>query len=410
MKLNICLILSEQFVSTVPARSEIIEIYGNYMAKFGHRSSWIASSTMGSRQVRKEFFNNIPVYITPSHLIVVIFNKICSLIEKYKVINKTFEKEQFDLIQADDSALNGLLAIWMKRKYGIPFVFQYSFPADVYKVVSLSDPIFWYSILKCCFMNYILRKADLIFPISKHMEAELVARGISKTKMMVLPMGVNHELFSPQSSDRTTIRERYNLGNAPVIVYVGVISKMRQIDLVIYAFSIIKQHNNAAKLLIVGTGDDKCRLEELAVKLQVSEEVIFTDQVPYFHVPNYIAAADICLSPIPPLPIYKVSSPTKLFEYMAMGKPIVANKEIPEHQQVLEASGGGVLVSFDPNAFAEGALELLNNSERSKEMGNKGREWVISNRSYEILARKVENRYFELVNRNNVAVKERLIL
>lgn len=397
MKLNICLILSEQFVPTMPARSEITEIHGKYLAKFGHRSTWIAPSIVGSIQVRKEFFNNIPVYITPTHLIVKLFDKICSLVKKHNLIINIFEKEQFDIIQVEDRTLDGLLAIWIKKKYKIPFVFQYSFPVDVYKEHSLSDPIFYYSIVRSYLIKYIFRKADLIFPISKRMEAELARKGIPKTKMMVLPMGVNHDLFSPQSSDGTTIRERYNLGNAPVIIYVGTISRMRQIDLVIRAFSIIKQHKNTAKLLMVGTGNDKSHLEEFAVKLQVSDEVIFTGQVPYFEVPNYIAAADVCLAPIRPLPLYKVSSPTKLFEYMAVGKPVVANKEIPEHQEVLGESGSGVLVSFDPNAFTEGVLELLNNPEKAKEMGDKGREWVISNRSYEILARRVENRYFELL-------------
>lgn len=397
MKLNICLILSEQFVPTMPARSEITEIHGNYMAKFGHCSTWIAPSIVGSIHVRKEVFNNIPVYIPPTHLIVISFDKICSLVKKYKLIINIFEKEQFDLVQVEDSTLDGLLAIWIKKKYKIPFVFQYSFPVDEYKELSLSDPTFYYSIFRSYLLKYIFRKPDLIFPISKQMEAELARKGIPKTKMMVLPMGVNHELFSPQSSDGTTIRERYNLGNVPVIIYVGLISRMRQIDLVIQAFSILKQHKNTAKLLMVGTGMDKPRLEELAVKLQVRDEVIFTGQVPYFEVPNYIAAADVCLSPIRPLSIYKVSSPTKLFEYMAVGKPVVANKEIPEHQEVIEESGGGILVSFDPNAFAEGVLELLNNPEKSKEMGDKGREWVISNRSYEILARRVENSYFELL-------------
>ena len=397
MKLNICSILSEQFFPTMPARTEITEIYGNYMAKFGHRSTWIAPSTMGSLKVRKEIFNNIPVYITPTHIIVILFDKICSLFKKHNLIVNTLKKEQIDIIQVEDRTLDGVLAIWIKKKYKIPFVFQYSFPADMYKELSLSDPTFYYSIVRSCLIKYIFRKADLIFPISKWMESELACKGIPKMKMMVLPMGVNHELFSPQSNNGITILKRYNLGNSPVIIYVGEISRMRQIDLVIRAFSIIKQHKNTAKLLMVGTGNDKLRLEELSAKLQVSDGVIFTGQVPYFDVPNYIAAADVCLSPIRPLPIYKVSSPTKLFEYMAMEKPVVANKEIPEHQEVLEESRGGVLVPFEPSTFAEGVMELLNDHERAKEMGNRGRKWVIGNRSYEILARRVENRYFKLL-------------
>jgi hypothetical protein len=54
----------------------------------------------------------------------------------------------------------------------------------------------------------------------------------------------------------------------------------------------------------------------------------------------------ICVSPVPPLAVYKVSSPTKAFEYMAMGKAIVANEEIFDQKETIEQSGGGDFGSF----------------------------------------------------------------
>ena len=119
--------------------------------------------------------------------------------------------------------------------------------------------------------------------------------------------------------------------------------------------------------------------------------------MPQAAVPNFIAASDIGVSPVPPFSFYKLSSPIKMFEYMAMGKPVVANQEIPEHKEILEESGGGVLVSFTSEAFADAIIELLDSPEKAKEMGRWGREWVVKNRSYEILARQVEARYLALV-------------
>ena len=78
-------------------------------------------------------------------------------------------------------------------------------------------------------------------------------------------------------------------------------------------------------------------------------------------------------------------------------KPVVANEEIPEHKELLEQSGGGILVPFTPEAFANAIIELLDNPERAQEMGRRGREWVVKNRTYEILARHVEERYLELI-------------
>jgi glycosyltransferase involved in cell wall biosynthesis len=153
------------------------------------------------------------------------------------------------------------------------------------------------------------------------------------------------------------------------------------------------------KLFLVGDGGDKQNLEALATELDLADSVVFAGLVPYPQVPEYVAVADIAVSPIPPLYIYKVSSPLKLFEYMAAGKPVVANYEIPEQKYVLENSGGGVLVSFDPEALAAGLIELLGAPERARAMGQAGREWVVEHRSYEILARDLERRYLQILER-----------
>ena len=147
---------------------------------------------------------------------------------------------------------------------------------------------------------------------------------------------------------------------------------------------------------MVGDGNDKSNLERLVKDLGIKDDVVFTGQVYFHEVPNFIAAADIWVSPIPPLDFFKLSSPIKMFEYMAMGKPVVANEEIPEQKEVIQESGGGDLVKFENNAFTEGIIKLLDNPGMAEEMGKKGKEWVERNRSYDVLAHQLEKRYFEL--------------
>lgn len=65
---------------------------------------------------------------------------------------------------------------------------------------------------------------------------------------------------------------------------------------------------------------------------------------------------------------------------MAINKPIVANKEIPEIRNVLDESGAGILVEFESNSFAEGMIKLLDDPVKAREMGLKGRDWVAKNR------------------------------
>ena len=80
-----------------------------------------------------------------------------------------------------------------------------------------------------------------------------------------------------------------------------------------------------------------------------------------------------------------------------MGKPVVANQEIPDHKMVLEQSGGGILVSFTAEAFANAIIELIDDPERAAERGRRGREWISNNRTYEILARELETHYQKIL-------------
>jgi len=304
--------------------------------------------------------------------------------------------QEVDIIQTRNGIIECVLAIYLKKRYKIPFVFQYTVLKEIYREYKSNKQLFYYGKFLNYVTRYILRKADLVFPISNRMEKELIKDGIPKSKMMPLPMGVNPELFS-LTKNGMKIREKYDLNSARVILYVGIMSKLRELDIIISAFSRVREHKDNVKLLMVGEGDDRINLEELASTLGIQSDVIFTGQVSYFDVPYFIAGADVCLSSVPPLSVYKVSSPTKMFEYMVMGKPVVANEEILEQKEVIEESGGGILVKFEDESFATGIIELLNNPESANEMGMKGHEWVVKNRSYENMAREVEKRYFELL-------------
>ena len=402
-KLNICLLLPVSFDPNMPARPAITEIYGKYLPSFGHKVTWITPYIGKGERVHEEFFKKVKIYAVPcpaaSSLPLKIINLIFYLIKECKLLNNIIKEDRYDIIQARNRVFEALLALHIKRKWNIPCVFQYAFPIEDYKLYR-DDPekryLYYFGKIENYIIKYILRKADFVFPISKWMEEELIKEGIPKSKMMPLPMGVNLELFSP-SKDGKKIREKYNLNGLQVILYIGTMDKLRQLNMIIRAFSKVRTQKDNAKLLMVGEGNDKTNLEELASRCGIQNDVIFTGQVSYFDVPYFIAAADVCLCPVPPLSIYKVSSPTKMFEYMAIGKPVVANEEIPEQKEVIKESDGGILVKFDAESFAEAIIKLLGNPEQEREIGAKGHEWVVKNRSYEKMAREVEKKYYELL-------------
>ena len=411
MRMNICVLLGLRYHPKmrirIPPQVGII----SYLTNFGHDVTWILSSEE-IKEFQETTFNGVRIFVVPCRYkkgLLKVVSKILYAFRRMRFVFKNFKLEEYNMIFVRDGIFDGLLALHIKRRYKIPFVFEIVNPLEqsweIRKIYYSKHKYFWYFVSKieAYLTMHILHKADLVLPTTKWFKEYLAKKGIERSKMMPYPNGIDMRRFSSAGGEE--IRKRYRLEDSNVIIYVGTMEKERYLDVLIRAFSKVREKKENVKLLMVGDGRDKTNLEKLANDLRIRDDAIFTGQVYFDVVPNFIAAADIGVSPVPPLDFYKLSSPIKMFEYMAMGKPVVANEEIPEQEEVIRESGGGILVKFEEESFANGIVELLNNSEMAKEMSRKGQKWVVKNRSYEILARRLEERYFELLRDSRRVIK-----
>ncbi|MFC1897617.1 glycosyltransferase family 4 protein [Chloroflexota bacterium] len=404
-RLNICVLLPEYALDFKGlARSLFVDVYARYLPLSGHNVACILPTMEKNEEYTHEGAHVYPV--TPLRLPFLLGKIFCRIYlnyQKMKTINKLFREEGYHLVQVgQDDIISCLLALHIKSKYRVPLVFKVDnlfhkeWHPDLVKHKYRSLQVIVIKISNLI-LRRLLVKSDMILAVSKSMQETLRKKGISESKIVILPRGANIELFSP-NKDVESVRQKYNLGSSALVIYQGTMAEVRQLDVLIRAFARVTERKRNVKLLMVGNGYT-AHLKQLTSTLGLSENIIFTGQVPYPEVPQLIAAADIAVCPVPPLEIYKISSPTKLFEYMAMIKPVIANEEIPEHKEVIEQSGGGILVPFDAEAFAQAILELLDNHKQVVEMGRKGREWVIKNRSYRVLARELEESFYQLIHK-----------
>lgn len=404
MKLNICMILFLHYKPNMQVYPQI-EICA-YLRHFHHNVTWIIWSGE-SQHVQPFSFDGIRVYTTPevryfpgTWEITKILNLIVNTFRRIWAIYHILRKGKYDLISVMDFALDGLVAACIKRRYRVPFVFQLSNPLEQVweenKRRSVKSRLLYYLPIKLHqFMaTRLLHESDLILPISKWLKQHLVRQGIAESKILPCPSGVNPVLFGNSASGN--IRHRYSLGNCQVVIYVGDMGRARGLNVLIKAFAKVAM-GKRVKLLMAGGGKDEENLSRLATELNIGNKVIFTGRIPHAEIADFITAANIAVCPVAPMSYYKMSSPIKLFEYMVMAKPVVANEEILEQKEVLEESGAGVLVPFTAEAFADAIIKLLDNPKRANEMGRRGKQWVLKNRSYEILARQIEQRYVKLV-------------
>ena len=388
------------------ARPEIAEIYGEHFVTFGHQSTLILWSR--ARKVQHNWHAGTQVFAVPipRHRCfpIRLSQYIVAACRKMKILSRLINTGDCDLILVEDDPLSALVALLIRTWRGVPVVLHDASPDAEIMIersdLGLSRPPALYRLLGKLTQRldrFVMRKADLVIALSEYLRQSLLSNGLDDERMIVVPSGAAVKKFAPTVSGER-VRDKYNLTDHPVVVYSGTMSKLRCLDVLLHAFARVNEILPEARLVMIGEGDDTENLGRLAAQLGIADHVVFVGSVPYSEMPEYLAAGDVTVSPIPPKYIYKVSSPLKLFEYMATGKPVVANDEIPEQRDALRKSKGGVLVPFNSEAFAAGLTKLLESPDKAQAMGRAGHEWVVKHRSYEILAHHLEATYLKLTS------------
>jgi glycosyltransferase involved in cell wall biosynthesis len=238
----------------------------------------------------------------------------------------------------------------------------------------------------------ILPRANLVFVQSARMKEDLASKGVPAARMIPVPMGVSAGLL--QSAEGQKAKNIVS----PSVLYLGSMYRVRHLETIVRAFRQVAAAIRAASLYFVG-GEEQADIDflrEEARRLGIADRVVFTGALPREEAFAYVRAADVCLSPIFPGPILDVASPTKLVEYMAHAKPVIANDH-PEQSQVIDASGGGLHVPWDESRFAEAMITLLSNPALAIEMGLKGRAYVEQHRRYSVIADRVGEAYLSML-------------
>ena len=135
-----------------------------------------------------------------------------------------------------------------------------------------------------------------------------------------------------------------------------------------------KDKKHGLKLLIIGEGDSYEELCKLREEYKLQNQVILTGKKAYQEIPGFIAAADICLLPAYPRePIMQDIVPIKMYEYMAMGKPVISTR-LPGIVKEFGEGNGVVYVNKPEDVIAE-AVGLIQ-SDSCQMLGAKARSHV----------------------------------
>ena len=388
-----------------PYRADIAVLFGEELAGRGHKIDWLLQAERAGDTPRKAQLGGGTAWIAKMDAGMSRRSRVKKNI--YDMWNdlrmfRLVHTNGYDFIQVKDKFFSALLAILIAKIYRVKFVYWLSYPFPEAMLYRVSEKISRYPffdyvrghLFKLLLYRIIMPNAAHVFVQSDQMKEDIAAAGISKDKLTPVPMGVS--LGRVPYMESGAYNEVH--GQDKVVVYLGAMDRVRRIDILITAFRDVLRTVSDAKLYLVGSAFDPVHVEDLrtlAAELGIRESVVFTGFLPMEEAWRHVARATIAVSPFYPTPILRSTSPTKLIEYMAMGKAVVANDH-PEQRTVIADSGGGLCVPYNETAFAAGIVELLTNPNRAKSMGLLGRRYVEEHRSYAVLADYVEQHYREL--------------
>lgn len=269
--------------------------------------------------------------------------------------------------------MNSFLPLLIARLFKLPI--YYEVPNDPYLAYELSTGAkqFFEKLID----KYSMLLANRIVALSEWSKRRLnQLGGISLSKIIVLPSGTNTKLFRPLEKEKCC----KTLGLDPSIFYIGFVGSFfdhQGIDTLIEAAPIILNKFANTQFLLVGDGPMIDIWKNNVKQKELQNAFIFTGQVLYKKVPEYIGAMDICVAPHQQNT--NQASPVKIFDYMAGERPIVASDIEVVYEITHESECARLVAPGKADDLAEAILLLIKNEKVREEMSMKGREYVTKN-------------------------------
>lgn len=214
--------------------------------------------------------------------------------------------------------------------------------------------------------------AHRIVVVVEEAKSRLISLGIKPDKIHIVEntVDVEHFLSIPINND---IRKEYK--EEFVISYIGGFGRYRGLDTSIRAMPHVLRKIPHARLLLVGGGTIKPLLEKMVSELNLVNKVSFVDWQPFSLVPTYISLSEVCLIPHHSNPHTETTNPHKLYQYMAMAKPVVVSSCRPLERVVKKTGAGRVFQAGDEKSLAEEIVHLQDQALRHR-LGESGKRAV----------------------------------
>ena len=320
-----------------------IELFVKWFRKMGHEVYIFAPSYPD--------FNKDEEYVIRLKSVPSIVQKNIRIpLPTYIKMDKLFSKLGFDIVHIQHPIIFSQVVKRLVKKYNIPLVFtHHSFYENYSHYIPLPQKFIKKMAIKLSidFSN----SCDLVISPTEAVKRILEHRGV-KTPIEVIPTGIDFDVFDKASGN--SIREKYQISkNSKILLYIGRMSKEKNLDLLIDSFSLTATEFKDVYLMLVGDGPERKKLEKRVRNMNLYDRVLFIDSQPYNEIPNFYKASDLFL-----FPSKKDTQALVLLEALTCSIPVVAVKSMSVKELNIDEKAG-LLSSNSPVEFSNKVKKLL---------------------------------------------------
>jgi PEP-CTERM/exosortase A-associated glycosyltransferase len=311
---------------------------------------------------------------------------------------EVIDLERPDILHAHSPSLNGIAAIRVGRRLGLPVVYECrAFWEDAAADHGTSSEWGLRYRLSRRMETWAFRHADSVTCICEGLRTDIVARGIPESKVTVIPNGVDVERFEYGLPRDETLAAELGLSGATVLGFLGSFYAYEGLTLAVRALPRIRERSPGAHLLLVGGGPQEAQLRRLIAGLGLSAHVTLTGRVPHDQVHRYYSLVDVLLYPRLPMRLTELVTPLKPLEAMAQGKLVLASDVGGHRELIRNGETGRLFTAGSAEALAAAASDFLTARDGWEGQRLAGRDFVERERNWPVIVERYRGVYGRLV-------------
>lgn len=322
---------------------------------------------------------------TPSGLRFEVFGYVQA--SRYRALQRrlagVLKSERPDLIHVHSPAYNGLAAVGVARRAGIPVVYEVRATwedAAVDKRILGARSLLYRAVVGL--ETHVFKQADAVVTICNGLKDEVLRRGVNSRKVFVAPSGVQTDSLHPAPPDLELAR-KLGLKDGLVIAFIGSLFLYEGVEDLLDVIPAVLSREPNVNFLIVGGGERKAQVMARVEQFRATGRVIYVPRVPHDEVRAYYTLADCMVYPRHSVRLTELVTPLKPLEAMAMQKIVIAS-DIGGHRELIADGQTGMLYpAGEAAALTEVLCRVIADPGLRNRISSTARKYVVENRRWD---------------------------